>query len=150
MFWTLESRRSTLLRESPESLPKMMLPPEMQTELKRRILIVEDEPFIAITLEDMLTDLGFIAASCSKICQALDFIARERFDAALLDVSLGSQKIDPVAELLAQRACPFIFTTGHDRTEVPAAYADHVVIQKPYKMAELEKALRLELKMADQ
>ena len=80
---------------------------------KSRILIVEDEPFIALTLEDMLDELGFAhAGTVSQVSEALAFIERDTVDCALLDVNLGSEKIDPVADLLAARKLPIHF---HDR-----------------------------------
>jgi DNA-binding NtrC family response regulator len=114
---------------------------------KRRILIVEDEPFIALTLEDMLFELGFVVAGCvADVPAALALIAREDIDGALLDVNLGSQQIDAVAALLAERDCPFVFTTGYGRTGVPAAYSDRAVLQKPFGMDDLATILRNELK----
>jgi CheY-like chemotaxis protein len=114
---------------------------------KRRILIVEDEPFIALTLEDMLFELGFAVAGCvADVPAALAFIAREDLDGALLDVNLGAEQIDSVAALLAARDCPFVFTTGYDRTGVPAAFSDRAVLQKPFGMDDLAAILRNELK----
>jgi len=113
---------------------------------KRRILIVEDEPFIALTLEDMLSELGFAVAGCvADVPAALALIDREEIDGALLDVNLGTQKIDPVADLLAQRDCPFVFTTGYGRTGIPEAYADRAVLQKPFGMDDLATILRDQL-----
>lgn len=110
---------------------------------KSRILIVEDEPFIALTLEDMLDELGFaLAGTVSQVSEALELIGREPVDCALLDVNLGSEKIDPVADLLAQRACPFIFTTGYGRSGIPGAHAERPVLQKPFRMDDLAKVLR--------
>ncbi len=121
------------------------------TPWKRRILIVEDEPFIALTLEDMLFELGFVVAGCvADVPAALDLIVREEIDGALLDVNLGSDKIDAVAALLAERACPFVFTTGYGRSGIPAAYADRAVLQKPFGMDDLATILRTELGPAEQ
>ncbi len=112
-------------------------------EPKSRILIVEDEPFIALTLEDMLDELGFaLAGTVSQIGEALELIGREPVDCALLDVNLGSEKIDPVADLLASRNCPFIFTTGYGRSGIPAGHADRPVLQKPFRMDDLANVLR--------
>ncbi|MEJ0093479.1 MAG: response regulator [Methylocella sp.] len=108
----------------------------------KRILVVEDEPFIALTLVDTLSDLGFDVAGCvGDVSAAIDFIGREHIDGALLDVNLGTQRVDAVADLLAERACPFIFTTGHGRSGVPAAYADRAVLQKPFGAKDLAALL---------
>jgi CheY-like chemotaxis protein len=124
----------------------MTLAAETTGPWKRRILIVEDEPLIAVTLEEMLFELGFVVAGCvADVPAALAMIGREKIDAALLDVNLGSQKIDPVAHLLAERDCPFVFTTGYGRTGIPAAYADRAVLQKPFRMDDLATILRNEL-----
>lgn len=112
----------------------------------RRVLVVEDEPFIAMTLEDMLTDLGcIVAGSVAQVREALEVIANGEIDAAVLDVNLGSQKIDPVADELARRQCPFVFTTGYGRSGVPAPHNSRGVVQKPFRAEELARALTEEL-----
>jgi DNA-binding response OmpR family regulator len=111
-----------------------------------RILIVEDEPFIAVMLTDMLAELGFDVVACaSQISHAQEFLAGGVVDIALLDVNLGNEKIDPIADLLTARGCPFVFTTGYGRTGVPAAYADHTVLAKPFHIDDLAAILRKEL-----
>ena len=111
-------------------------------QTKPRILIVEDEPFIALTLEDMLDELGFaLVGTVSQVGEALEMAGREQVDCALLDVNLGSEKIDPVADLLAQRGCPFIFTTGYGRSGIPSAHAERPVLQKPFRMDDLSSVL---------
>ncbi len=113
---------------------------------KPRILIVEDEAFIALTIEDMLDELGFaVAGTVSHVAEAVEMIGREPIDGALLDVNLGTQKIDPVADLLAQRGCPFIFTTGYGRSGIPASHAGRPVLQKPFRMDDLATILRTEI-----
>ena len=112
-------------------------------QTKARILIVEDEPFIALTLEDMLDELGFaLVGTVSSVTEALEIAGRETVDCALLDVNLGSEKIDPVADLLAKRGCPFIFTTGYGRSGIPAAHAERPVLQKPFRMDDLFNVLK--------
>lgn len=119
------------------------------SDSKSRILIVEDEPFIALTLEDMLDELGFaLAGTVAHVSEALSFIDRESVDCALLDVNLGTEKIDPVADLLAARGCPFIFTTGYGRSGIPNAHAERPVLQKPFRMDDLAKVLNHSLPKA--
>jgi CheY-like chemotaxis protein len=119
---------------------------ELNQNDRPRILIVEDEPIIALMLDDMLEELGYcVAASVSRVAPALDFIDRETVDIALLDVNLGAEKIDPVADLLAQRQCPFLFTTGYGQYGAPSAHSDRPVLQKPFRIDDLAAALRREL-----
>jgi DNA-binding response OmpR family regulator len=112
---------------------------------RQRILIVEDEPFIALALEAMLLELGFdVAGSAAQVSAALELIGRERIDGAILDVNLGSQRIDPVADILAARACPFFFTTGYGISGIPARHAGRAVLQKPFGLEQLLTLLRTE------
>ena len=112
---------------------------------RQRILIVEDEPFIALALEAMLAEQGFdVAGSAAQVSAALELIGRERIDGAILDVNLGSQRVDPVADLLAARACPFFFTTGYGISGLPGQHAGRTVLQKPFGMEQLVTVLRTE------
>lgn len=114
-----------------------------QDKAKRpNILIVEDEPLIALMLTDMLADLGFeVAASVTQVSEALSVLENLKIDVALLDVNIGTQKIDPVADLLAARGTPFIFTTGYGNSGVPASHAGRAILQKPFHIDELADVL---------
>lgn len=108
-----------------------------------RVLIVEDEPLIALMLADMLADLGYdVAANVTQVAEALSVLADTAIDAALLDVNLGTQKIDPVADLLAERGTPFLFTTGYGDAGVPPMHIGRPILQKPFHFEELSAALR--------
>ncbi|WP_374307291.1 response regulator [Methylocella sp.] len=108
----------------------------------KRILIVEDEPFVAVSLQDALNEFGFDVAACvGDVRGAIDVIGRERLDGALLDVRLGGERSDAVADLLALRDCPFFFTTGFDQADLPPAHAKRAVLRKPFGGAELARML---------
>lgn len=108
-----------------------------------RILIVEDEPLIALMLTDMLSELGFtVAATVTQVPEALAILDEISIDAALLDVNLGTQKIDPVADVLAARGTPFVFTTGYGNAGVPAGHVGRAILQKPFHIDDLAAILR--------
>ena len=127
----------------------MVAAPEASSK-RQRILIVEDEPFIRLALEAMLPELGFeVAGSAAQISAALELIGRERIDGAILDVNLGLQRIDPVADVLAARACPFIFTTGYSISGLPARHAGRAVLQKPFGLEQLARRCAAEFGLPD-
>ena len=112
----------------------------------RRILIVEDDPFIALALEETLREHGLLIAGVArKLKQALNLIDSETIDLALLDVNIGEDKIDPVADILAARNCPFVFTTGYGRAGLPETHASRLIVEKPFYIDEVLTALRSEL-----
>lgn len=110
---------------------------------RKRILLVEDEQFVALALEGMLSDLGFeVMGTVAEVSAALALIAREEIGGVILDVKLGRERCDPVADLLAERACPFFFVTGCDVSELPVRHAGCTVLQKPFGLEQLLPALR--------
>ena len=116
-----------------------------------RILIVEDEPLIAMTLEDMLDELGYeVAGTASRVDEALALIGRDMPDGAVLDVNLGREKIDPVADLLQKHNCPFIFATGDGRAGLPVAHEKRPFVAKPFRLLDLEQALKAAIPVRSQ
>jgi CheY-like chemotaxis protein len=143
-IWTLTGGRCKISEFQGSSSKNMAAAPGSLSK-RQRILIVEDEPFIALALESMLPDLGFeVAGSATKVSAALELIARVRIDCAILDVNLGLQRIDPVADALAARGCPFFFTTGYSLPGLPIRHAGRAVLQKPFGMEQLATLLRAE------
>jgi CheY-like chemotaxis protein len=108
----------------------------------RRVLVVEDEMIVAWLLEDMLADFGCVVVGpAARVEQALAVIDAEAIDAAVLDVNLNGQKSYPVADALAARGVPFVFSTGYDKGRLLDGYRSFPVLQKPYQRAELGDTL---------
>lgn len=108
-----------------------------------RVLIVEDNPYIASALEELLFEQGLvIAGMANNIDVALRLATSTQLDFALLDVNVGDRKIDPVAEALALRGTPFVFTTGCGRAGLPEAFLDRPIVEKPFYTDEILGSLR--------
>ncbi|WP_376966978.1 response regulator [Azospirillum sp. A26] len=106
------------------------------------VLIIEDEPLIALSLEDVLTDNGAVCIGpIGSIGSALKAIATHRADIALVDINLRGERIDPVADRLSTMGIPFLFTTGYGEEARPKAHRHRPVIAKPYSDAEVIDAL---------
>ncbi len=104
----------------------------------RRVLVVEDEMIVAWLLEDMLADFGCVVVGPpARVEQALAVID----DAAVLDLNLNGQKSYPVADALAARGVPFVFSTGYDKGRLLDSYRSFPVLQKPYQRSELGDTL---------
>src|ERR1700741_3608427 len=100
----------------------------------RSILIVEDEPLIAMMLEDFLESLGHaVVAVCETVDDALERIDKGGFDVAIIDVQLkDGKRVWPVADRLAAEGTPFVIATGGHVEPPPAAHASAPVLSKPY------------------
>ena len=107
-----------------------------------RVLAVEDEFMIAMLLEDMLVELGCVVAGVAATpAQALELIASNAIDAAVLDVNLDGADSLGIAAVLRDRQIPFIFATGYGAARVPPEFASYATIQKPYRLEELAHAI---------
>jgi CheY-like chemotaxis protein len=111
--------------------------------MPKKILIVEDDPLVAMMLEDALGALGHdVAGPASDIAAALDHAAAGEFDAAIVDVYLGSgSPCDAVAEALAARSIPFLVATGGFVGQPGPCWSDRPILAKPFTIDSLEAAL---------
>jgi hypothetical protein len=65
----------------------------------------------------------------------LDLAAKADFQFAILDINLGGEKIDPVADIIARCAVPFIFASGYGAVGAPIKFRDRTVLQKPFLLS---------------
>ena len=98
-----------------------------------RILVVEDEPLIRMMLADWLVELGHQAIGPATTNEAaLTFIGPTLIDAAILDVNLGRQRSDPVADALVGLGVPFAFATGGSSDSLAPRFAGSQTLSKPF------------------
>ncbi len=112
---------------------------------RRIVLVVEDEFFIAIELESVLTKGGFeVLGPASSVEQALALLKGQRPDAAVLDVTLGAETVTPVALLLKSWGVPFILASASDAAALARhdALAEVPNLGKPTDMKRLVDVVR--------
>ena len=108
----------------------------------KRILVVEDEMIVAMLIEDLLAEMGAVVMGpASRNAQALDLVAAEAPDGAILDVNLGDETTVPVARVLRERGIPFAFATGYGASGVPEEFAGTPHLPKPFRESELAATL---------
>lgn len=111
--------------------------------MAQRILIVEDEPLIAMMIEDYLDVLGRSPAGTADcVHEALRLIESGGIDAAILDVNLrGGEKSWPIADALARHGIPFLFASGGQEDAIAEQHRARPVLAKPFTMDAIGKAL---------
>ena len=101
-----------------------------------RILILEDEPMLAFTVEDLLIDAGFaIAGVLGRLAPALIVIESGGCDAAIVDANLAGVSASPAAAALAARGLPFIVLSGYSPEQQQGDFSGAIFIQKPCRPA---------------
>lgn len=111
-----------------------------------RVLLVEDESLIVMLIEDALDDLGCeVAAVASRFDDAVAKAQALDFDMAILDVNLNGMRTFPIAEIIRSRGIALVFATGYGAMSIPEEFQAVPVLQKPFAMPELERALHTAL-----
>ena len=107
------------------------------------VLIVEDEPLIAMMLEDFLDTLGHkVAGTVESVEEAMARIDAGGFEVAILDVQLkNGERVWPVADRLATEGKPFVLATVGQVEPPPPEHAAVPVLAKPYAIDAIEPAL---------
>ena len=109
----------------------------------RRILIVEDEYIVAMSLCHALECLGAVligpVPSVEKAIKTIE--SAPDIDAAILDINLNGVMAYAVADLLLSRNIPFVFSSGYETDVLRARYPQIRNCPKPCAFPKLEEAL---------
>jgi DNA-binding response OmpR family regulator len=97
-----------------------------------RILVVEDDNYLAMEMSWMIEDAGHsVVGPEASVEASRKVLARHRVDLALLDVLLGGETVFPVSRLLDRLGTPFIFVTVCAPSALPAEYRARPLFAKP-------------------
>jgi CheY-like chemotaxis protein len=103
-----------------------------------RILVVEDEPLIAMALEDILQAFGCeVVGPAFSLAEAQSLSREQSIDGAFLDVNVSGEKVFPVADILSSRHIPYCFVTGYGSEGLRTVDRNRPVLQKPYNPSRL-------------
>ena len=107
-----------------------------------RVLIVEDEPLVAMLIEEFVREIGCeVACLASRIAKAIKGLETVSIDAAVLDLNVAGASTLELAEMLDQRGIPFVFASGYGAQGVDLRWRARPVLQKPFTAGELRVAL---------
>ncbi|NNM75185.1 response regulator [Enterovirga aerilata] len=109
----------------------------------RRILVVEDEYFLADDMVRALATLGAeIVGPSDTAASALELVQSGLpIDGAVLDINLHGETSLAVASELRARKVPFVFATGYDQRGIPPEFADVPRWEKPFDPALLARKM---------
>src|SRR3981189_4154 len=112
--------------------------------LPNDVLIVEDDPIIALDFEETILGFGVkTVRTAASVVRALEMIADRAPDFALLDVGLVREKSFAIAERLDALKIPFVFCPGYGAdVRRPGAFAQKPRLPKPYSSDALQALLK--------
>ena len=99
-----------------------------------RVMIVEDEPLVAMAMSELMAELGMtVVGPFGRVGQAIEALKGNSVSAALLDINLAGELVYPLADRLMADNVPFVFVTGYGTESIDRRYANVRVLQKPIK-----------------
>lgn len=107
-----------------------------------RILVVEDEPWIAMDLETIIFELVTATVVVEPSIAATKEILHEDLAFAFLDVEVTNGKTFEIAQILERKHVPFVFVSGAPQDQLPFELRTVPFIPKPFHAAQIESALQ--------
>ena len=109
----------------------------------QKVMLVEDSLIIALDAEDVLGRLGADRVNTASTVEgALDVLESSPPTLAMLDINLGDRDSFPVADRLLEMGVPFLFASGYgEQAQLPENHAGRPVVQKPYTLENVARAL---------
>jgi CheY-like chemotaxis protein len=109
---------------------------------ERRVLVLEDEPIIAMLIEQMLEDAGAEVDGHATLASAEAALLGPQPDMAILDVNIHNDTSYALAGRLMEMGVPLIFASGYGAGAHPDGFAAVPTVSKPYDMAAIAAALQ--------
>jgi two-component sensor histidine kinase/CheY-like chemotaxis protein len=110
---------------------------------KPSILLVEDEPLVAMMMNGFLDQLDcHVVGPCNTPFEALAFLKDNAVDGAILDINLGGETVYPVADALVRLGVPFVFVTGYGGESVDSRFSQVKRLEKPVGLESLRETVR--------
>lgn len=104
-----------------------------------RILVVEDEVYVALEIKVRLQHLGCeVVGPVGRLEQALELARSVELDGALLDVNIKGGFVYPVAEELLARDVPVVLSTGYAPDTLHPGFRTLPFLRKPFGAGQLE------------
>src|SRR5215469_7849542 len=109
----------------------------------RRILVIEDEYFLADDIARELKLLGAqIVGPVGQIEEAAIIVETDvALDGAVVDINLHNEMVFPVTRTLRLRRVPFVFASGYGMATVDPEFQDVVLWEKPLDVAAMAQGL---------
>ena len=113
---------------------------------KRRILVVDDEPFVCDAVKMMLNFDGHIVETASNGQEALALFEKDKFDLVITDFAMPTMKGDELAAAIKARAPnqPVVMITAYaemlQASSNPLTGVDFI-ISKPFLLENLREAI---------
>jgi PAS domain S-box-containing protein len=114
----------------------------LQVLAGRRLIVIEDEPLVALDIVAALKDAGAeVFGPVGNAADALLLIGETVLDGALLDGNLHGKPVGDVAAALVRRKVPFLFVTGYGRDALPEGFGNVGILSKPFSREQLLEAV---------
>lgn len=108
------------------------------------MLVVDDRHDICEVIEAYLTERGQNVACATTDVAARELLGRQTYDLAIIDVLMPGEGGLSLAAAAEQHGVPVLLMSGHPRgMDLPARWAGHPLLRKPFHLSELEAALAL-------
>ena len=138
---------AAILERTPDEVTAMVADAiaEIDREQTTSVLIIEDEPLIAMQLEDLVTGLGHtVSGTAATRTQARDAVAEAMPGLVLADIQLadGSSGLDAAGDILSVGSMPVIFITAYPERLLTGDRPEPTyLVTKPFQEATVRAAI---------
>jgi len=114
-----------------------------------KILLVEDEVFLKLPIEEALIAAGFECRYASSLDDGLNILRTEHVSAAILDINVRGVAVFSLAREVRAQGAECVFTTGYTNAVIPPEFADAPYFQKPVDIEDVIAAVSRCVKNTD-